>query len=242
MRNIKSYEQFNEEINLKKTLAGAALLGSLASCDEPSDNRTMDQIHRDYSIEVNKDKPSSMKDVELSSTFEVDQDILSIGSDFHIKSGTNKCGVVEERVLSWGKTFEYLMNDTLVARAEQKVLSWGVDIEIFDNKKVKIGEIEEEILESMFSIKTIYSIKDANGNIIGKSKKLDFFGTDIDIYDTDGSVIATMRRPMINLLSDSWDINIKSDKIDKRILVFIPCYKTSADDERREEEESKDDE
>lgn len=237
MNKIKTYNEFtNEEINWKKAIAGAAITGALTSC-EPADNKTMDQIHKDYSTEVNKNKPASMKDVSLPNQFKVDQDILSIGSDFHIKSGSNKCGVVEERVLSWGKTFEYLMNGQLVSRAEQRVLSWGIDIEVFDDKKVKIGEIEEEILEGMFSIKTIYSIKDSSGKVIGKSKKLDFFGTDIDIYNMNGDLIATMRRPMINLLSDSWKINIMDDKIDKRLLVFIPCYKTSADAEREEKDD-----
>lgn len=231
MRKIKTYEQHNE--SLKSKIATGILALGLASCDEPT------QYQNTQPTEQTQTKSS--KDVELPNKFEVDQDILSIGSDFHIASGSSKCGVVEERVLSWGTTFEYMMNDTLVARAEERVISWGVNIDVYDNNKTKIGSIEEEILESMFSIKTIYSIKDADGSVVGKSKKLDFFGTDIDIYNPNGDLVVTMERPMINLLSDSWTINIKSDEIDKRILVFIPCYKTSADAERESEDDKKND-
>lgn len=233
MKHLKTYEQHNESI--KSKIATGMLALGLAGCG-PSDNK--DQVSRD-TTEV---ASPSVKDIELTNNFIVDQDILSIGSDFHIKSGSNKCGVVEERVFSWGKTFEYLTNDTLVSRAEQRVISWGVKIDVYDESKNKIGSIEEEILEGLFSIKTIYSIKDSSDNIVGKSKKLDFFGTDVDIYNDKGDLIVTMTRPMINILSDTWTINIKSDEIDKRILVFIPCYKTSVDDEREDEDDDKNDE
>ena len=233
MKYLKTNQQYNE--SLKSKLATGMLALGLASCDEPYENTQRQTIQQPTeNVEIVK------KDVDVSNNFVVDQDIISIGSDFHITSGDNKCGVVEERIMSWGKTFEYMMNDTLVSRAEERLISWGVNIDVYDNKKNKIGSIEEEILEGMFSIKTIYSIKNANGDVIGKSKKLDFFGTDIDVYDNSDKLIATMTRPMINLMSDTWTIDVKADVIDKRILIFIPCYKTSVDAERESEDKKKD--
>lgn len=233
MKHLKKYNDYNE--SLKNKLATGLLGLGMAACTTPSN----DVVAPNTIQQTEVSKPNSSNDIELPNSFEIDQDIISIGNDFHIGSDAGSCGVIEQRIFSWGTTFEYMRNDTSIAIAKERVLSWGTNIDVYDANNNKIGSIEEEILESMFSVYTKFSIKDGDGNIIGKSKKLDFIGTDITIYDNDGNVVATMERPMINLLSDSWSIKISSDVIDKRILVFIPCYKTQADDEREDEEKKK---
>ena len=235
---LKRYEQFvNEEINFKKALIGGAIAAStLTGCDDAEmSKRQGGEWHNDQTVVQTDIKP-----IELPNKFEMDEVVLTIGTDMNINVDGEKIGKVEERSLSWGKKFEYFDNtDKKVAWAQEKVFSWGTNIEVFDDKGTKIGSFEEEILESLFSIKSVYSIKDASGNLIGKSEKLEFFSTDVEILTPSGDLVCKIHRPAFNLISDSWNIEI-SGNIDKRLVVFIPCYKTSADNERRAEEDEKD--
>ena len=168
-----------------------------------------------------------------SNTITMDESVLSFGTDFTMSNG----GKVEERVLSMTSTFEYTDRDgTLVSRAEEEFLSWGVKIDVYDNKHQVIGFIEEEIFESMFSFENTYSIKDGSGKIIAKSKKLDFFSTDIKLYDLSGNLVVMMTRPALNFMGDTWTIEIiKKDVIDERILFLIPPFKTSEDNRKSSE-------
>jgi uncharacterized protein YxjI len=172
---------------------------------------------------------------EIPNSFKVSEKIISYGCDFNISSGGKSYGKVEEKVFRATKSFKYYDNNGgELARATQSFLSWGVEIKVYDNNNKHIGTIKEEIFESLFSIKTIYSIYSPSGKMLATSKKLDFIGTDIEIFENGISTVV-MKRPMFNLLSDDWSVDIKSTKIDKRILIFIPCYKTSADNKRKEE-------
>lgn len=41
-----------------------------------------------------------------------------------------------------------------------------------------------------------------------------------------------MKRPFINILSDSWNVQFYGDNIDRRLILFIPAYKTSRDNKK----------
>jgi uncharacterized protein YxjI len=231
---IKKYDEFvNEEINLKKAIIGGALAAStLVGCDTEMSKRQGSDWHNDQTTVKTDIKP-----IELPNRFEMDEVFLTIGTDININSNGERIGKVEERTVSLGKKFEYFDNtDRKVASAKEKVFSWGTNIDVFDDKGQKIGSFEEEILESLFSIKSIYSIKDASGKLIGKSEKLEFLSTDVELLSPNGDLVCKIHRPAINLFSDSWNIEI-SGNIDKRLVIFIPAYKTSADNERRAKEE-----
>lgn len=183
--------------------------------------------------EVTKQTTDSIQqtlDVQLPNTFKITEDITLIGTDFTIKG----YGVVEERMVHVMPTYEYKDNNKqLIAKAHEKLISIGVEIEVQDPQGNKLGSIEEQVIESKLTpMQTVYSIKDAQGNVLAKSKKLSFVGTDIDMYDVAGNLMVTMKRPAINILSDTRKVNIKKEGIDKRILVFVPCYKTYADNHR----------
>lgn len=234
---LKKYNEFvNEEINLKKAIIGGALAAStLAGCDdtEMAKRQSSDWYNDQTTVKTD------IKPIELPNQFEMDEVILSIGTDMNINVGADRIGKVEERTMSWGKKFEYFDNtDRKIASAQEKLFSWGTNIEVFDDKDQKIGSFEEEILESLFSIKSIYSIKDASGKLIGKSEKLELLSTDVEILSPSGDLVCKIHRPALNLFSDSWNIEINGN-IDKRLIIFIPAYKTSADNERRSKYDEK---
>jgi uncharacterized protein YxjI len=234
MKNIKRYEDFiNEEINLKKALVGGVIAAStLSGCDSPNQFKRPG-AYSPSDIEYSTEKSEQ---VELPSSMIFSQKFLTIGTDMTILDNNNKeFGKVEERILSWGKKFEYLDNSgKLVASAKQRVFSLYTVIDITDASGSKLGSVEQEVIESLFSIYSIYSIKDASGKVVAKSKKLSFFKTDVDITDNNGGSIS-MSKDFINMFGDTWRLDMNSD-IDRRLLVFIPSFISSAQQERENNE------
>ena len=228
MRRLKTYNDFiNEEINLKKSLIGGAIAAStLAGCSTDKGSNYHDTTSSNK-IEVTDPK-------ELPNSMIFSQKFLTIGTDMTILDDNgNEFGVVEERVLSWGKKFEYLDNSgNLIASAKQRVFSLYTVIDITDASGSKIGSVEQEVIESLFSIYSIYSIKDASGNVLAKSRKLDFLTTDVDIEGKDGSI--SMSKDFINMFGDTWRIDMNST-IDKRLVVFIPSFISSKQSEKESE-------
>jgi uncharacterized protein YxjI len=211
---------------MKKTILSFLLtVITVCSCQSPEPRINTQDFDKPHIVQ-----PSTTETAATDSTFkfDIDQDFVSIGSDFTVSSG----GVIEERMLNATTTFEYKKDGSLVAKAKESMFSWGVEVIIYDGSDNKIGSVEEEIIDGLFSMNTIYSIKNADGNVVGKSKKLDFVGTDIDIYDNDQNLVVTMDRPMFNVLADTWHVTVHNKNIDTRLVMFIPCYKTYADDKR----------
>ena len=212
MKHLKTYKSYSidEEVNWKGALVGGALATGLVGCD-PSPNY--------------QDKTKS-EESRNSNSFTMDQELLAIGMDMQISTG----GRVEQRTLSFGNKFEYFdQSGKLKATAKQEVFSLGTVINISDESGNKIGSVEQEIIESMFSIYSKYSIKDASGKVIGKSDKLDFFTTNVDISDMSGGQI-NMSKAYLSI-GDSWEVNINSS-IDKRLIIFIPAFISLAQSEK----------
>jgi uncharacterized protein YxjI len=108
-----------------------------------------------------------------------------------------------------------------------------VHIEISDSKGNKLGSIEEKVWESLLKVSTSYVIKDSSGKEIAQSDKISLFSTNVEIRDNSGKVIATFYKPALNIGGDNWSCKISSDsKLDRRLLLFIPAYKTAADNDR----------
>jgi uncharacterized protein YxjI len=221
MKHLKTYKSYSidEEVNWKGALVGGALATGLVGCDPSSSN---------YQLPDNKTKSEESRS---SNSFTMDQELLTVGMDMQISTG----GRVEQRTLSFGNKFEYFdQSGKLKATAKQEVFSLGTVINISDESGNKIGSVEQEIIESMFSMYSKYSIKDASGKVIGKSDKLDFFTTNVDISDMSGGQI-TMSKAYLSI-GDSWEVNINSS-IDKRLIIFIPAFISLAQSEKSEESE-----
>ena len=77
-----------------------------------------------------------------------------------------------------------------------------------------------------------YSILDAEGKEVASSEKLDFFGTEVTVKDQQGNLVAHLEKPMLNIGGDKWKVSFSGD-VDRRLLVFIPAYKTAADNDSK---------
>lgn len=233
MKYLKSFQDYNEKINLKKALIGGALVTSLIGCNPKEVNTTK---YTDNNTELVDTKSDTLN---LPNKFNMDEVIMTIGTDMELSSDDQNLGKIEERIVSWGKTFEYITpNGTKLAYGKQRVVSLVTTIDIFDEKDRKIGTFREELFENFFSIKTHYSIKDSNGKLIGESEKLDWLSTNVEIYSPNKELICKLKRSAFNLISDSWTVEIMGN-IDKRLVIFIPCFITSADNERKDDEDNK---
>jgi uncharacterized protein YxjI len=231
MRKVKSYEDFvNEEINLKKALVGGALAASLTACG-PNDNKRSVDVEP-YGTE--RVQPVTKTFDELPATFDMDEQLITIGMDMDITSGGDTYGRVEERTMSWGRTFELFdPSHKKIASAKQEVFSLYTDIKIKDESGKLIGSLEQEIMDSMFSIYSIYSIKDGSGRVIGKSEKLDFFTTEIDIVDNSGNSLVSLDKAFMSI-GDSWTVKTNGT-LDNRIVVFIPAFVSAAQADKADE-------
>jgi uncharacterized protein YxjI len=226
---IKKYDEFiNEEINLKKAVIGGVMAGALATGVVSTTGCETGQR------QTTSNNWSTSDITEIPDDLVMSQKLLTIGTDMDVLSGNKLVGKVEERVLNWGKTFEYFDNNgNLVAKAKERVLTLYTIIDITDASGNKLGSVEQEVLESLFSVYSKYSIKDASGSIVGKSSKLEFFTTDVDIEDNNGGGIS-LSKDYIEMFGDTWRVNINSD-IDKRLIIFIPAFVSSAQSSRSEE-------
>jgi uncharacterized protein YxjI len=228
---IKKYNEFvNEEISMKGIATGI-LAGGLAlgytGCEDGSVSTSAPTEQR---VTVKKEIPSK---------FILDEELMSIGSDFEIKNSSDESfGRVEERTLSSTRKFEYFDNTgKLVASARSRFLSIKTIIDIKDGNGIKIGTVEEEVLESLGSLiegKNVYSILDANGNLIGKSKADEFIKNNVQIYDNTGKLIAKFHTPALSITAN-WKCEVTSN-IDKRLIIFIPAYITAKSNDKDKDE------
>jgi uncharacterized protein YxjI len=170
----------------------------------------------------------------IPNKFNIKQDVFTLaGSDFTIVANGKTHGRIVQRVFNWGNTFEYFdITGKKVATAKEEVFTWGVKINITDATGKRIGRIEEKVFSGWFDTENTYHIYNESNQLVGKSHKNDWFATDIYI-DINSKRVVSLERDFFNMFSDTWRVNINTTStIDKRLLVFIPCYKTVADDAR----------
>lgn len=249
MKHIKSFQKHNEEVSLKKTLATGAILGGLAGGLAGG----LVYVH-DKSIEPRETVQS--QHVDIPNYFQLKKKMLSIGTDMYVTNDNrDNFGKIEERTLSWGRTFQYYDNTgKILATAKQEIFSFGTKINITDENGEKIGSVEQELFEfstfrwvklpsgsflrkiPMLSFYSIYSIKDATGKTIAKSKKIDLFSANVDIFDMSGQFVANFDQSGFKM---KWDCKIESSSIDRRLLIFIGPFISAAQDVKREEKDKK---
>jgi uncharacterized protein YxjI len=170
----------------------------------------------------------------IPNKFSIEQDVFALaGSDFSIVANGKEQGRIVQRIFNWGNTFEYFdATGKKVATAKEEVFTWGVKINIADATGKRIGRIEEKVFSGWFDTENTYHIYNEKNQLVGKSHKNNWFATDIYIY-VESKRVASLERDFFNMFSDTWRVNIApTSTIDKRLLIFMPCYKTVADEAR----------
>lgn len=120
MKYLKNFQDYNEKINLKKALIGGALVTSLIGCNTKEINTTK---YTDTNTELVDTKSDTLN---LPNKFNMDEVIMTIGTDMELSSDNKNLGKIEERIVSWGKTFEYMgPNGTKLAYGKQRVVSYN---------------------------------------------------------------------------------------------------------------------
>lgn len=179
---------------------------------------------------------------KLPAKFKVRERVISWTTTFDIKDDHKTYGVVTEKFFSLTRSFTY--NDdkgACVARARQRILSWGSHVDVTDCADKAIGSIKEEVFKSLWKVHTTYAILDAAGKEVAKSTKVDWIGTEVTLT-AGGRQIAKLKRPWLQWLSDTWEVEVNDAKAaDSRLIVMIAAYKTSVDNARRRERDADDD-
>lgn len=172
---------------------------------------------------------------ELPAEFQVKEHVIALTDTFSLKAGGNTFGRITEKLLSLSKSFTYESGAGLcVARARQRILSWGSHVDVTDCSGAKVGAVREQVLKSLFKVHTTYSILDAADREVAVSEKVDWISTSVTLRKPDGAVVATLERPWLNILSDTWTVKLRDrTAVDPRLIVMIAAYKTSVDNDRR---------
>lgn len=229
---ITKFSKFNEEMNLKKALIGT-LAATTMACSNPNSNTTINNVGTEVSAPRVVEPTKSILDAPK--VFRMEEEFMTFGLDMKVTDDNNNdYGVVEQRTMSFTKTFELLnSNGGLIAKGSSRAFSFTTVVEVEDSNGVLIGTLEEEIFENIFSLGSLYTIKDKNGKVLGKSKKLDFFTTDVTIKGSGGTI--TMEKEFLTF-GDQWEVKYNGN-IDKRLIAFIPSFISSSQKEKKKEEE-----
>lgn len=177
----------------------------------------------------------------LPDKFEVSQRTVSFFHTSDIKGPEGSYGNVSKVFWSWAKTFELEdQSGHLQATATSEVFTWGTKIDIKDGKGDQIGAIQKEVGKSaLMMMGNSFKILDASGNQIATSEKSQFGSTDIAVRGMNGEQLATLHRGWFNWLGDTWTVTSSAGSpVDKRILIMIAAFKSSADSDESSSDSS----
>lgn len=166
--------------------------------------------------------------VDYPDSLSLEEKYFSIGTDFSLSSGGKDLGKVVERVVSFSTTFEFLNpQGQVVVKGKKAIISIGSKMDLYDCEGKALGSIEEEVLESFFSIYTKYSIKDPSGREIARSNQTKIFGSTFELSSPKGTH-AVISRPMLRI-KDNWKIDLKNKDLDPRYVIMVGAFKTASD-------------
>lgn len=251
---IIKFDKFYEEINYKSVIAGGLLgLSTLAGCDDPagigsegefSDNQAPIEAENNRKKSKTGDWEILQKGQQIDTTtnslvnipnrFTMKESILSIGTKMKISANGQDYGTIHEEIFNITTVLNYKnVGGEFIAKARKKIFSVGSVAEVFDANGVFIGSIEQEILESLVSFYSIYTIKDENGDVIGKSKKIKILTNQVEIYDNSGDLAIEFNEKLISIGS-KYNVSVYSGEIDKRLIIFVPVFITDSKNKSKE--------
>lgn len=160
---------------------------------------------------------------QIPDEIKLKEEFATIGTDFSYENLS-----IDQNVIDITTSFDLEVSGKKIAEARQQIISIGSKINIYDEYGVNIGYVQEELFTS-WGFYSRYTIYDHNGSILASSEKHKFMATSFTIKNNSGKVLCKITRPMFNLVTDTWDIKFYGNSIDRRLIVFIPCYKTYRD-------------
>ncbi|MEI6117729.1 MAG: hypothetical protein WCP92_00195 [bacterium] len=217
----------------KKIMYVLFCISMLYSCVGPVEQNNT--ISTDNNPENNQNTPNqSVQDQTLPNEFCIKEKVMSLVTAFTIENDGTEYGDVTRKIFSLTTTFIYTdVNDKLVMKGKEQIFSWGTKIDFYDADDNYIGAIHENVFKSMFKVYTSYTVLDKNKKKVAESEKTDILKTKIILKDNNGEKIAKIERDLINLVRDTWTVNIyQRDKIDIKILPIIAAYKTYSDNQK----------
>ena len=170
----------------------------------------------------------------LPKTFEIFENAISFSDTFTVHNDEQRFGLIKEKIFSLSKSFWFENADgVVIAEAKESLLSWGTEIKVYDGNGALIGEIHEKVFNSLFKVKTSYTIRNSKGEKIAQSEKVDWVSTSFTIKDKDGRTLLKMDRPWMSFPADRWSVRLyDSEIVDPRLSLMIAAYKSSVDNDR----------
>ena len=160
-------------------------------------------------------------------------------TDFRIQTQDGqRAGKITEkklRMIRWGKVFRLKNAEgELVAYARKRVTPMFTKINIYNCHGRFIGGLRKNALRSMVQgqVANTFSVINERKQTISQSRKTEAANTEITFFDAQNSrVVAQARRPQINVVADTWDVQIYGDQnvFDPRLLLFAPVFKTASE-------------
>lgn len=167
---------------------------------------------------------SSLSFGQIPNDIKLTEEIISITTNFD--SDTNI--KIKGELISFTPEFTLYQNGNKIGKSVQRIISIGTINDIYDEKNNKIGSVEEQLFMSL-GFYSRYKVYDKNDKLVAISEKHKYLTTVFNITDVNNNNVCTIKRPAINLMSDTWYVHFNNVKFDKRLLIFIPCYKTYYD-------------
>lgn len=164
----------------------------------------------------------------------VSEDVISWGHNFTLTMNGKTVATVEQKILKLDRATTFTLKDSsghTLATARKKILTFGTgtSIEVSDEKGNSIGSIEKEVISSLFSVGSVYTIRDKGGTIMAQSDKVVSTSTTFILNNPSGSPVVEIKRDHMNILSDGWTLTLSPNNIDARTTAFVPAFKTWAD-------------
>lgn len=114
------------------------------------------------------------------------------------------------------------MNEEVIATAKEQFFTMGATYDITDASGNLIGVFHHELRKSMFSLGSVFSIRDPFGVPYLLTKEISFAGSDIIIYNQQNQVVCQLVRLSV-FIKKVWDVIIMGN-IDRRIAAMLPSF------------------
>lgn len=160
---------------------------------------------------------------ELEDKMYLSEHYLSYTSSFDVSTDDKKLGTLYRRVLSLNTVYDfYDIKNQQIASASSHFFSFGAHLDVYDENKVLLGTVEEQLFNWFPS----FDIFSPDGMRLA-SARMNFWGTTFTLYDgRSDRVLADMSRSFFRI-KNNWTINVKNKErikekqLDPRLLLTV---------------------